>query len=200
MYIEKVRARVGEYRAEGVATDSFAEKAVKLNGLSLLPWSEIEGRSGDFVRELARDSDFTLVHGDFCMGNILCEPYMGLVKLIDPRGSFGESCVGPYGDRKYDWAKLGHSILGRYDYIVNDLFHVVRNEEGYKMVTYDRPWQNELEELYWSYCEHAGIDRRQIQFIMGSLFLSMTPLHKGRANRQLAFFLQGLKYYTEALR
>ena len=42
--------------------------------------------------------------------------------MIDPRGSFGEYKI--HGDKNYDIAKLQHSILGDYDFILNNLFDI----------------------------------------------------------------------------
>jgi hypothetical protein len=200
MYAVKVRGRVEEYLSS-LAPEISARLTggkLSLNGTELSAWPDISRGLDRAADSLANTKDFVIVHGDFCFNNILCEPYMGLVKLLDPRGSFGAGAVGIYGDRKYDWAKLGHSVVGRYDYIVNDLFHLEGDGREFEMQIFDRDWQSDLEGMFWDQCEKEGLDFKQISFIMGTLFLSMTPLHRGQHKRQLAFFLTGLKFMTEA--
>jgi len=62
------------------------------------------------------------MHGDLCFCNILYDINSQAIKLLDPKGSFGK--IGIYGDIKYDIAKLKHYVHGKYDFIINDLFHL----------------------------------------------------------------------------
>ena len=73
------------------------------------------------------------MHGDFCFSNILFDLGHQIVRVIDPRGRFGQK--GIYSDPRYDMAKLRHSIGGLYDFIVADLFDV-QEQEGEFVVHY----------------------------------------------------------------
>lgn len=203
VYVDKVRERVKAYREQmtaGESEDLFAPSGLRLNGTALMSWREVSDLLPALLKTIQKADDVSLIHGDFCFNNILCEPYGGLIKLLDPRGSFGESAVGIFGDHKYDWAKLGHSVVGRYDYIVNDLFQVSGVAGSYDLTVFDRPWQAELDSLFWSISESSGIEPRTLQIIMGTLFVSMTSLHQDNPKRQLAFFLTGMRFFTQALR
>ena len=57
------------------------------------------------------------MHGDFCFSNLLYDSRNRRIKAIDPRGAV-DGAPSLYGDLRYDLAKLGHSIVGRYDQII----------------------------------------------------------------------------------
>ena len=78
------------------------------------------------IYPLEMNSQLQLIHGDFCFNNILCDPLYSAIRLIDPRGEAAPGNTFPpgYGDSRYDLVKLYHSIGGKYDSIVNNLFKV----------------------------------------------------------------------------
>lgn len=59
-----------------------------------------------------------------------------IFKLIDPRGRL-DSEATIYGDPRYDIAKLRHSVVGLYDFIVQGLFKLTEtdSEFEYKILT-----------------------------------------------------------------
>lgn len=200
IYVTKVLDRVSAFErslADGERSLLFSESPIRINGIAHLPWSKLRDVLTQVFPVIESSNDCAVIHGDYCFNNILCEPYVGLLKLLDPRGSFGESLVGIYGDRKYDWAKWGHSVVGRYDYIVNDLFSVRIDSGEFHLTTYDRPWQADLDKLYWSCLEKGGLDAGVISFIIGTLFISMPPLHADSRARQTAFFLKGIEFLNK---
>ena len=71
-------------------------------------WPDLERA----VASLSREGPGSIMHGDFCLSNILYDLRSRICKLLDPRGSFGAS--GIYGDPRYDVAKLYHSVYGLY--------------------------------------------------------------------------------------
>lgn len=203
IYVQKVKTRVATYLDsldDDLKQALLSGDHISINGENQVGWKQLSNHLDEVLSLLERSSDCTIVHGDFCCNNILCEPYSGLIKLIDARGSFGDAHIGIYGDRKYDWAKLGHSIFGKYDYIVNDLFTVDCENLKFELHTFDRPWQLDLEEMYWAELDKAQIDRGVIQFIVGTLFISMPPLHSDNTDRQLAFFLRGIEFLNAGLK
>ena len=66
----------------------------------------------------------TILHGDFCFSNILYDFRAGKIKTIDPRGMTPDRAFTLYGDINYDLAKLSHSILGLYDWIIAGYYSV----------------------------------------------------------------------------
>lgn len=202
IYLKKVISRVDEFK-NSVEKDLydlfFINESIVINNEQYEGWVKLRDK---YIREISKintSCDSTIIHGDFCFNNILCEPYSGLIKLLDARGSFGIDETTIYGDRKYDIAKLGHSIIGRYDYIVNDLYQIVQSGDGFCLNTFDRPWQVEIDNLFKELLEEKKIDRNLIYLIIGSLFISMPPMHSDNRNRQKAFFLQGIKFLNISL-
>ena len=59
-----------------------------------------------------------VLHGDFCFSNILYDFRTQSVKVIDPRGYNTNEEISIYGNQTYDVAKLAHSIIGLYDFII----------------------------------------------------------------------------------
>jgi len=147
------------------------------------------------IKELVKTTKPTIIHGDFCFSNILFDVNNQIVRLIDPRGSFGK--VGIYGDPRYDMAKLRHSISGLYDYIVSDLFEVEEKDYhfGYQVFTNQPP--DELTELFDEKIQSLGYECEEVVFIEALLFLSMLPIHQDQPKRQKAMYLTGLKILND---
>lgn len=73
-------------------------------------------------RELFDITQFNIIHGDLCFANIMVDNTFSFIKVIDPRGKFGDFDI--YGDYRYELAKLFHSVDGKYDFIIKDLFTI----------------------------------------------------------------------------
>jgi len=136
---------------------------------------------------------FQVVHGDLCLGNILYDAKHGLIKLIDARGRFGRHAI--YGDVYYDLAKLSHSILGHYDFIMSDRFKVEREGEAYRLRFKISPYHMTVGEIFRKYLDREGFDLNRVRLLESLLFLSMVPLHRDRPERQLAMLLQGMQLF-----
>lgn len=142
--------------------------------------------------------EFTIIHGDLCLSNILYDRRSGFVRLIDPRGSFGES--GMYGDPRYDLAKLSHSLLGDYDFYVNGLFQLEITPESVLCIPFRRRSHEIIRRLFRNWLLRREGDRyQQIRLIESLLFLSMVPLHEDRPQSQLAFLTRGLELFQDAV-
>ena len=200
MYQAKTVERLGP-----ILTDRrfrvFTEGTVRINGrecmglgrcLAVLP--EVMERSG-----VSDPPEFTIIHGDLCLSNVLYDRRSGFVRLVDPRGSFGAS--GIFGDPRYDLAKLSHSFHGDYDFYVNGLFGLEVSEDGVEC----RPFRSPLHETVRQMFDHWLLRRerahyRAIRLIESLLFLSMAPLHADRPRSQLAFLARGLELFDRAVR
>jgi hypothetical protein len=62
------------------------------------------------------------MHGDLHFGNVLYNQQTDQMKLIDPRGRYGNE-IGTEGDNLYDWAKLAHDLYHGYNAMVADVKH-----------------------------------------------------------------------------
>ncbi len=136
----------------------------------------------------------TVVHGDYCLSNILYDMRSRVVKFIDPRGSFGEK--GIYGDPRYDVAKLYHSVYGLYDFMVQDLFRVSINNDQIELELAPRSQHKEINKRFEKVF-FADFSHKEVLLITALLFLSMPALHYDHPNRQVAMFSRGIMLLNE---
>lgn len=106
-------------------------------------------------------------HGDMCLSNIII--HNDSLFFIDPRG-----LDSMWLDEYYDVAKLSHSILGGYDFIINDSAEIKN--------TY-------LIDKFYELVSNRNLDLNIVRLFEASLFLSMCPLHLENPNH-VAKFLQ----------
>jgi hypothetical protein len=146
------------------------------------------------------DSPWTIIHGDYCLSNILSDLDTNNIKLIDPRGGFEvASCFGP---QLYDVAKLGHSLVGRYDLIIADKFILdlekLKNSEV-RLEILDSPHHLEIEEEYLSTYLAGQVDRNIAKLLSGLLLISIPGFHLEHPDRAIAMLVQGLRICNQVL-
>ncbi|MDQ3278310.1 MAG: aminoglycoside phosphotransferase family protein, partial [Bacteroidota bacterium] len=198
-YFNKTVQRIETFETQQ-ADDSLFTHELVINGVRCRGFRQLKEAVGRRIDDMYREGEFGIMHGDFCFNNILYDTFSGTVKLIDPRGSFGDRCVGIYGDPNYDLAKLLHSTIGHYDYIVNNLFQL--DKTGPDAYTYSFPLRKNhhvLAEQSDKLLQNLGADPKTIHFFVGLLFLSMCPLHSDNQNRQKLMYLHGLYYINQNL-
>jgi dTDP-glucose pyrophosphorylase len=150
------------------------------------------------IKALTNQPKFHIIHGDYCLSNILYDLNNQIVRLIDPRGRFGEK--GIYGDARYDIAKLRHSLVGLYDYVVGDLFQINRTENGFDYELFEDDKNKHLA-LYTDNCIEAnGYNLSEIKLIEGLLFLSMIPYHADYRERQQMMYAKSVQILNELIR
>lgn len=138
-----------------------------------------------------------VMHGDFCFSNMLFDLRTDRIVLIDPRGLIGDETT-IYGDVRYDIAKLGHSVLGRYDQIMAEgLRSSGSRTELILEVPFD-PTRENLEEMFLD----SGVGRVsfasvEVNAAIVSLFLSMIPLHADDPSKQATIFANGIRLYSK---
>lgn len=199
-YFQKTIDRVEGLRRSLGATGgdtSWITSPVAINGIRCRPFVQLETYIKQRVSELYSERDFGVMHGDFCFNNILYDVPTGIIRLIDPRGSFGEGCLGVYGDRKYDLAKLLHSAVGGYDCFANDLFTIKSVSGGYAYSVNSRKTADYISQLCRALISDLGYSYSDVEFISGLLFVSMAKLHSESPERQKALFLHGLRILNE---
>ncbi len=200
MYEVKTRSRL-----EPVLNDPrfrrFCGDTVEINGqpLSGLPGClEALPRIADAIRLYDLDY-FTVIHGDLCLSNILYDRRNSFIRVIDPRGEFGD--VGIFGDMRYDLAKLAHSLEGDYDFIVNGVSRSEWTSEGFIFGAHVEARHRAIKDLFhkWLF-KRFGQHYEQIELIESLLFLSMVPLHADRFDAQEAFIARGLEIFNRVAR
>ncbi|NJM50802.1 MAG: capsular biosynthesis protein [Sphingomonadales bacterium] len=139
-----------------------------------------------------------VMHGDFCFSNILYNPRVRRIRALDPRGYIGGSGPNIYGDTRYDLAKLGHSVLGRYDDIIAGRYDI--SSHGYDLNIHfdDHPNYHHAKKSFAAMAiGDYRADSEEISAIIINLFLSMLPLHSDRPDRQKAFIANAARLFVE---
>jgi len=199
-YFKKTQDRIAEFRNRtsyewaGLFNDTLV-----INGTEYSNYNVIRSRIEERIRSLYKEQDFCIMHGDFCFNNILYDLNSGILRLIDARGSFGNSCVGIYGDFKYDLAKLTHSVIGGYDFIVNGSFRLSADRNCFTYAINVRDTVGYLADRNRELIRRFGFKESDMLFLIGLLFVSMCPIHQDAPRRQAVMYLHGIKYLNETL-
>jgi len=139
-----------------------------------------------------------ILHGDLCFSNILYDSRADMVKLIDPRALDFNDQFTLFGDVAYDIAKMNHSVIGLYDYIIAGAFSIQKNGDldfSLEIFTDER-----IKKLQVSYLQETllpDVIARDYMPLTVLLFLSMLPLHSDNKERQLALFANAFRLYDE---
>lgn len=167
------------------------DEPVTYNGTEMLSVKKLTEHVLNRIPE-TKEEYLSIMHGDFCGSNLLFNAADGSVKMIDPRGYYKSNNNTIYGDKRYDIAKLAHSVFGAYDAIIAG--HIdVHFEVGDGKIDLDLDiWQSRsFQDLRKTFLERsfAGTNVRDagILEIMTVLFLTMIPLHSDKPLRQRAF-------------
>ncbi len=198
MYIDKTWQRLDAWRRQEPAWAALLDhEKLTFNGQVLRNIREMEGALRQRAQTLAASAPICVIHGDFCFSNILFDVNNQIIRLIDPRGSFGRK--GIFGDARYDMAKLRHSVCGLYDYIVADLFELHQDGRDFVGQIYVNGMPPRLAAAFDRQLVDLGYRLDDVRFIEGLLFMSMLPLHHGQPWRQRMMFLTGLGLLNEVL-
>jgi hypothetical protein len=144
-----------------------------------------------------------IVHGDLCFSNILYDSRSDRIKIVDPRGrgGFDENTI--YGDLRYDLAKLAHSVIGLYDFIIAGAYDLrQRHAQGRweaEISFFLTDAQRRVQEGFLGHALLQGVPRKEVAALAVILFLSMLPLHADDPQRQLALLAAGLRVYRNFL-
>lgn len=194
MYVDKTLERLSNLNSLESIRCLVESDHVTINGRRTASlrtlWSQIE----DDVTSLGESKTGCVIHGDLCLSNVLYDLRSRIVKLIDPRGSFGQT--GIYGDPRYDVAKLYHSTHGFYDFIVNDLFEVNVDGNHVSLDIHTRPQHDEIRRRF-EQVFFPEFNRREVTLITGLLFASMPSLHYDAPKRQVAMYVRSLQLLNE---
>lgn len=175
----------------------WLKKTLTINGKELHNIQNCLTQLNSNLSKLSSQPTFHIIHGDFCLSNILYDLNNQIVRLIDPRGRFGAR--GIYGDSRYDMAKLRHSLVGLYDYIVSDLFNIEHTEKGFTYELFEDEKNKDLA-LYTDNCiEKNGYDLKEIKLIEGILFLSMIPYHADNRERQQMMYIRSIEILNDLI-
>jgi dTDP-glucose pyrophosphorylase len=198
MYLGKTLSRLDEVRQQNPEWAGWLDQEhIHINGQMLNNLPRLEKAICQRANDVALSASVSLIHGDFCFSNILFDVAHQIARLIDPRGRFGRK--GPYGDPRYDLAKLRHSAHEGYDFIVTDMFEMNSTPNGGEFRLFSDGTLAEVGLIFDELLMDAGYDLLDIKFIEGLLFLSMLPLHDGQPRRQQVMYLTSIQLLNEVL-
>lgn len=199
LYLDKTNDRLDELRAQSEYwADLLNREYQYINGNKYYGISLLKDGIEKFAVELSKNGCETVVHGDYCFSNILFDSSNYIFKLIDPRGRLDADAT-IYGDPRYDIAKLRHSIVGLYDFIVQGLFKITENDKDFEYKILTTNDYSSLETVFDRFVENNSFDVKEIKFIEGLLFLSMIPLHKDNFDRQKVFYLKAIELLNDTV-
>jgi len=139
-----------------------------------------------------------ILHGDMCLSNILIDLRADNIKLIDPRGHDNRGTITPYGDQKYDLAKLMHSFIGLYDFIISGYFQLSSNSNYEFDITFSLDERIEaIQDGFLKFSFIPGFDTDKVMPLVILLFISMIPLHDDSMPRKKAIFANALRLYAD---
>lgn len=143
----------------------------------------------------ASDAQLTMIHGDFCFSNILYDTRADMIRVIDPRGLSSQGTFSSHGDRRYDLAKLYHSVIGRYDHILAGA--AALRASGPLDFQLDLPAAPDGIEAEFLSARFGGLSMEEAQApaIAVLLFLSMLPLHADDPCRQDALLANAMRLF-----
>lgn len=189
--IAKTQARLAGIRA---AIPDF-DTPLTVGGIAMPPASAILEEM-EAIITAAPPLPGAVMHGDFCFSNILYNSRNQRICLIDPRGQIEDGKPVLAGDLRYDIAKLGHSILGRYDQIVAGQYRLEDADGDLRLTLPDDPVKRWIEgEFLRMRAGGIAFDDPVVKAVIVTLFLSMIPLHSDDPRRQRAFFVNALRLH-----
>ena len=193
IYAVKTLDRLDQYsRVSGLDLNA----PCRFNGSWLPSINHIVSMVGDLIPP-ATSKYLGLIHGDFCFSNLLYDHRADLLKIIDPRGIDSAGIQTQIGDRRYDIAKMYHSVIGRYDHIIAGHYKLSINS-FLDMTLYLPSERNllDIESEFTQYCfTSLSMNDVSAHAICILLFLSMLPLHSDRPDRQNAFLANSMRLF-----
>lgn len=199
-YLTKTTQRIEQFlNSLEPSLFQLLENDVMINGHLCRPFASLKDALKARLILMYRDNDFCIMHGDYCFSNILFDVPSGIIRLIDPRGSFGDRCVGIYGDQKYDLAKLKHSAEHGYDFIVNGLYTLEKKRGTIEYKLGSRECSPLVAGLARDLVSELGYKNEDVDLLTSLLFLSMCPLHAEDSRRQLVLYAHGLRLLNSCL-
>ncbi|MFV2030307.1 hypothetical protein [Neisseria sp. S1] len=192
LYADKTFERLQNYAKQ---TQLDLHLPCKYDGIELASLWEITQECVDAA--LAIPEIPAIVHGDLCFSNIMYDSRINAIKVIDPRGLNMQNEFTIYGNQSYDLAKLCHSIIGLYDFIIADSFSLEKSDDiGIKISFNFSERLSIIQQIFMKKQILPEISNQEIMPATILLFLSMIPLHFDKPHRQEAMLANALRLYV----
>jgi hypothetical protein len=191
IYYEKTQSRLRQFY-EDMSWDWRQEFEINGEGIGCADdwidecFSNIPETSADMI---------TLWHGDYFFGNMFFDHRSDRVIAIDPRGAVNGGKQSLYGDKRYDLAKLAHSVIGKYDWIISDRCQFFESaENSFEIGFSETVAEKQLGSWFMLQIQDRfAISQKALLSLTILLFLSMLPLHSDSPIRQKMLFANALR-------
>ncbi len=196
LFSEKTAQRLTEYCLEKHIN---LDQKWRFNNYEPVSLRDILSKSKEYLPKCRGEQ--TVIHGDFCFSNILYDFRSATVKTIDPRGinPLGEKTI--YGDIRYDIAKLSHSILGMYDWIIAGYYEMELDQESINFHISENGENRDIRQAFVDLAQDKfKLTVQNLYAMQIQLFLSMLPLHSDNNTRQNALFANTFRLYHILIR
>ncbi len=199
LYIEKTKKRILEFSN---ISGFNLNKNITINNKSYPSLQTFSDQVLQVLKEgliKSEQNKLTLMHGDLCASNILIDNRCDTIKFIDPRGGLDtlfKSKNNIAGDFRYDVAKLGHSLIGNYDYIVTGFYSLKKHKNDLNFdYSLHHKSKKSLKDFYFNKVKEMNLDKKFINASIVNLFISMLPLHNDNEDRQIALLLNAYELF-----
>ncbi|QDC89753.1 hypothetical protein FIT80_06150 [Candidatus Methylopumilus universalis] len=164
------------------------------------------GSIGEILNDCLSKNDIKKIipgylHGDFCLSNIMFDSRSSRIKVIDPRALDYKNNFYLYGDLRYDIAKLTHSVVGLYDFIIAEAYQLdldfSEKKINFKFHIHADARTIEIIECFKQFKFIQFLKAKDVMHITILLFLSMLPLHNENRKLQFALIANALRVYKE---
>lgn len=186
-------------KLDNLFREQLQDDTIIVNNTTYTVFETIWPQVKKYIEETMLDFTPTMIHGDCCFSNILYGGSKGILRFIDPRGSFGKQ--GIYGDIRYDVAKLYHSVDGTYEAFINDEFEVSSSGNNHQLTIQGHLTRIEIIHALEAFEKvfFPQYNQKQIKIIQGCIFIGMCARHYDSLTRQHAMYLTGIRLLNEAL-
>lgn len=198
IYLQKTFDRLDMMRNEPDFHSLF-ENTITINGKEYRSLNEYIKILPQLIEKLVVNTftgQFNIIHGDLCFANILIEDTYDFIRVIDPRGKFGTFDI--YGDARYELAKLMHTLEGKYDFIIEDMFDI--NVNGNTIEYHVHKQIDNITNVFLDVFRESIDNIQAVRLIEATLFLSMIPLHSDYKQRQFAMLATGVMLLEQVIR
>lgn len=192
LYIDKLLERIKKLKQHKLypVFDAYIK-----NGTSYYDIDEVVNEYLTLYNKYCKNEDELVIgHGDLCFSNMLYNNDVNLLKLIDPKGATKEEEL--WTDKKYDIAKLSHSVCGLYDFFNCGKYNISldNNMKFTLKINFDN---EKYKKIFKEYLGENGYDYKEIRICEISLFLSMLPLHMDYPKKVFGFLLNAINIIHE---
>jgi hypothetical protein len=190
-YKEKTLERVKEFLNQKSLN---LEHIWKFNGKELPSIKEIIEELDSYL--ICTEEKYSFIHGDMCFSNIMYDFKSNSIKVFDPRGMDFNGKITQGGKCEYDYAKLMHSVIGMYDFIISDFYELDYSKKynlDFELCISQRT--EEIQKIFLKIFDEINL--KKVFAIMVHLFFSMLPLHSDDEKRQFALLANAFRLYQE---